>query len=1160
MRRNLGITVYLTSITTALLLGAGTTGASASSGSASSGSASSGSASSGSASSGSASSAASAPAAAGLAPTAASAGAPASVVTLITGDTVSVGADGHPTVTPAAGRANMQFITQTIDGDLQVVPADALGLISRGQLDSRLFDVTELREAGYGDGRTDLPLIIQRGSGRSARSTAGTAQPDSTTDATTETSAKIVADVPALHASAIHQPKSRLPKLWHNLTGGETTPRNLHAGVTKVWLDGMRRPSLDVSVPQIGAPIAWAAGQDGTGALVAVLDTGIDATHPDLAGKIDAEKNFTTDPDGDQVGHGTHVASTIAGTGAASDGKYRGVAPGAHLLDGKVCIKAINYCPDSAILAGMQWAVDQHADVVNLSLGGPDTWDLDPLEEAVNTLTASSGTLFVIAAGNESSRGTISSPASADAALAVGAVKKDESIADFSNQGPRTHDIGLKPEITAPGVDIMAARAKDGGFGSPGELYTLLSGTSMATPHVSGSAAILAAAHPNWKATRLKATLIASAKPNPALATIAQGAGRVDVGRAITQRVTVSPSTVTFGLAVWPHPDDPIVTRTLTYQNSSEQSLSLQLALTTDGPDGAPVPAGMFTLSASTLTVPAGGTARVTLSSNTRIGDTLGTFGGRVTATAGDQLTSTPFVVQREGHSHDVTVKHTGRDGKVPKDYTTVLYRLDTGQSYNLSEEDGTVQARLPDARYTLVSWIYENKGEADQTLTLITQPVLDLDRDRTVVIDARAARPVSVTPPRRDATSVLTEVDVTVPTTQSYPVGYSVLATSFDNLYLGQVTGAASLKGFVTRFGEILAKADSAGTFDQSPFAYYLTWYQDGKLPTGFHRVVQPARLAEVRAEHLAQAPGAFAWKRATAMRNGVTSNLSANLQFTLPFTRIEYYSTEDGVKWQADFQEMLPGVDDCPWCQQWVSSATDPFVSYRAGSYRKVRWNQGVFGPAMPEPGYDTAWVTRAADTLNLSPLMASDGAGRDGSSQQSGAHTTVYRNGTVFADTEGLGGSFGVPPESADYRVVITAERGAPLSLTTRSSVTWTFRSGHVKGDTPQRLPVSVVRFTPMLDAQSSAPAGRSFSIPVTVQTQPHASVARPDRLGVEVSYDDGVTWVPAPLRWTGAGWAAQVSHPRKPGFVSLRATAKDGAGNGVSQTLIRAYRTT
>jgi subtilisin family serine protease len=180
----------------------------------------------------------------------------------------------------------------------------------------------------------------------------------------------------------------------------------------------------------------------------------------------------------DHHGHGTHVASTIAGSGAASQGRYRGVAPDATLLAGKVCDSG-GWCQESSVVAGMRWAAEQGADVVNLSLGYPDTAETDPLEQAVQELTARHGTLFVVAAGNDGQDRSVGSPASAPAALAVGAVDDQNAMANFSSRGPRIGDAGLKPEITAPGVDITAARALEGG-------YVAMSGTSMATPHVAG--------------------------------------------------------------------------------------------------------------------------------------------------------------------------------------------------------------------------------------------------------------------------------------------------------------------------------------------------------------------------------------------------------------------------------------------------------------------------------------------------------------------------------------------------------------------------------------------------------------------------------------------------------------------------------------------------
>src|SRR5690606_34268489 len=108
---------------------------------------------------------------------------------------------------------------------------------------------------------------------------------------------------------------------------------------------------------------------DGTDTTIAVLDTGISPDHPDVADKVVAEENFSDAPDaGDGFGHGTHVASIAAGTGARSDGTYTGVAPGASLLNGKV-LDDEGYGQTSWVLAGMEWAVDQGADVINMSLG-----------------------------------------------------------------------------------------------------------------------------------------------------------------------------------------------------------------------------------------------------------------------------------------------------------------------------------------------------------------------------------------------------------------------------------------------------------------------------------------------------------------------------------------------------------------------------------------------------------------------------------------------------------------------------------------------------------------------------------------------------------------------------------------------------------------------
>ncbi|MBM0256627.1 S8 family serine peptidase [Micromonospora sp. 4G55] len=517
-------------------------------------------------------------------------------VTLLTGDTVHVSTVNGQTavdVVPGKGRERIPFITHSAGKDVRVIPADAVGLLNRGKLDARLFDVSTLVGFGYDDTRATLPLIVKH-SGDAPAGLAGA-----------RTTRKLSG------ASAVAESRTDAVSFWNNVTSaGSGAERQLRAGFDKIWLDGLRQPTLDVSVPLTGAPEAWKAGWTGTGVKVGVIDTGVDQTHPDLAGHVAAAANFTADPDTlDRVGHGTHVASTIAGSAAASQGRFKGMAPGASLYSAKVCVE--QGCPESAIVAGMTWVAEQGVKVANMSLGGPDSPETDPIEAAMADLTHRYGVLFVVAAGNsgEAGESTVNSPGSVTEALTVGAVTKTGWLASFSSRGPRTGDAGIKPDITAPGVGILAARSSTSGMEPDSEnpQYTSLNGTSMATPHVAGAAAILAQQHPDWTPEQIKSTLMAAAQPNAAIGVYEQGAGFLNVGRAIQQTVTASPVSVAFERTATAQQ------RTITYANSGSSALTLAVSLDAKDADGAPAPAGLFSLSASSVTVPAGGTATVTV-------------------------------------------------------------------------------------------------------------------------------------------------------------------------------------------------------------------------------------------------------------------------------------------------------------------------------------------------------------------------------------------------------------------------------------------------------------------------------------------------------------------------------------------------------------------
>ncbi|GAA3432566.1 hypothetical protein GCM10018954_021690 [Kutzneria kofuensis] len=237
------------------------------------------------------------------------------------------------TVEPAArsGPAPVFSIGSGPDG-YYVIPSDASPYVASGLLDRELFDVKELVAEGLDDSSArTLPLIL----GYSDRPSGDTLS----RRAHALPSADKELSLPAASAAAVRVDRGGLTGFWQALVGKQSDPRfSPHTPSSHISADHISKVSLDRRVrasseqqqqgtQQIGAPAAWAAGLDGTGVKVAVLDTGIDTSHPDLAGRVVDAANFTSDPDtGDGFGHGTHVASILAGSGAASGGRYRGVA------------------------------------------------------------------------------------------------------------------------------------------------------------------------------------------------------------------------------------------------------------------------------------------------------------------------------------------------------------------------------------------------------------------------------------------------------------------------------------------------------------------------------------------------------------------------------------------------------------------------------------------------------------------------------------------------------------------------------------------------------------------------------------------------------------------------------------------------------------------
>ncbi|MFD0312826.1 S8 family peptidase [Streptomyces flavalbus] len=1065
-------------------------------------------------------------------PVASRTGEPTRTVTLVTGDQVTIDRRDRVTVEPARGREHVVFSTRRVDGHVHVVPADAELPLARGRLDARLFDVTALVAMGYDDRqRADLPLIVTHDKG------AVLPAPDMV-----QAGATVEHRLPAVNGSAVSAPKSHAAALWETLTAGRADGRGrsphagrrtVAAGVDRVWLDGRRRAVLDRSGPQIGTPAAWREGLDGTGVTVAVLDTGIDAGHPDLRGRIAAERNFSDDEDTeDRNGHGTHVASTVAGSGAASAGSHRGVAPGARLLNGKVLDES-GYGNDSDIIAGMQWAVDEGARVVNLSLGGEDTEGTDPLEEAVDRLSARTGALFVVAAGNDGESGarTIGSPGSSPAALTVGAVDRGDVPAAFSGRGP-TASGALKPDLTAPGTAIVAARAAGGREGDPaGEGYVSMSGTSMATPHVAGAAALLAQRHPEWDGPRLKGALTASASPSAGRSAYVQGSGRVDVAAVLRQHVTTTPTAVDFGTQRWPHGDDPVVSKTVTYHNSGAEPVTLDLATHALGGDGAPAAEGMFRVAPARLTVPAGGSATAHVTADTRSGTTDGLFGGALVATSGTTVVArTALGAEREVESYDLTIRHLDAAGRLTGDAYSGVKGIQSANASvwrSVEDADGEVTVRLPRGRYALQGTVFGAPSGREGTAVLV-RPRFDLTADATVVMDARTAGPVDITPPAPEASSTERLVSYEVAGPYGYGTVYRMYPESAPYRFGG--TGpAVPLDEASFQFAE---------NFRSPAATYRLAWNRAASSFSGFTARVRRSQLSEVTVEAGAPARGrtgaliAGPWTHQGSSWSGFDA-----ADMALPARRTEYLLRGDDVRWEYDLYQYSPGADGSD--PTWEATLTTLPTTFPRDRHT-LRMNYGVLGPVLSTdsvPEHLWAGAVRKGDTVRVNVPMFGDGAGNTGEATYGDASTSLTADGEeIFSSDRPLSRSdtLTLPAAERAYRLRTEVSRPSTVSaLSTRIAVEWTFHSAHVPGDRGSRLPLSVVRFSPRLSADGQAPGGTRFKVPYTVE-----GASAPDGAAVlrfEVSYDEARTWRSAAD--SGDGHLV-LDHPRGAGSVSLR----------------------
>jgi len=358
-------------------------------------------------------------------------------------------------------------------------------------------------------------------------------------------------------------------------------------GVARVWPNVRYHALLDRSTRIIGADKLWEPGLEnaGNGIKIGIIDDGLDATHPffNPAGftypagfpkgqtafatpKVIVQRTFVPPTpkwkdaarpfDPENSFHATHVAGIAAGDNGvqASPGRVlSGVAPRAQIGNYKaLTIPTPSFGLDgnsAEIAAAIEAAVEDGMNVINLSLGEPEIEPSRDLVVRALAGAAAAGVVPVVAAGNDFDEfgfGSVGSPGNAPAAITVAASSKSDVIAGFSSGGPTTVSLGMKPDVTAPGTEILSS------LPAKAQLWGTLQGTSMAAPHVAGAAALLKQRHPSWTPAQIKSALVQTGSPvrgdSGETLAIRQGGGRVTLTRADAPLLFASPTGLAFGL------------------------------------------------------------------------------------------------------------------------------------------------------------------------------------------------------------------------------------------------------------------------------------------------------------------------------------------------------------------------------------------------------------------------------------------------------------------------------------------------------------------------------------------------------------------------------------------------------------------------------------
>jgi subtilisin family serine protease len=1074
-------------------------------------------------------------------------------VTLVTGDVVIVtdlpeGQKGISVIPADPTKLGQNFQVFKIRNDTYVMPSS----VDTRKVDVELFNIDLLTRDGYFD-LTYTPVIVQCESrpdpAKNVRDVEGRIA---------AREGRVTFKSPRLPAVAAKLPKEKTKELFETLVESPSTH--------KIWLDKKVKVDLADSVPLIGAPELWAAGYNGSGVEIAILDTGIDDTHPDLDDldddpttidpKVVIAIDFTDDlTTNDLFGHGTHVAGIAAGTGAVSNGTYKGVALGAMLWNVKV-LNQYGWGFWSWVISGIEYAAygpdgtpntGDEADIISMSLGSYEWTDgTDPVSTAVDA-AVDAGVVVAVAAGNWGDYFGIGVPATARKAITVGASDKLDYMAGFSSRGP-TIDFRVKPDVVAPGVDIMSAVARGSyfewlynqgyipGVDTDGDGYVdyiSISGTSMSTPHVAGTAALMIqkGVPPGWLTPKYVKNALISTAVDLGYDVYTQGGGRIYVPSAAYTQILVDPATISFGL----YTEDILDNATLTFYNLNMTSdVTLELNVTVRNIITGDIVNNAM-LNTTILNIGASSSASVLLTINTTL--PLSIYEGRVLAFSTNTTIHTIFGFSR---LHELTVNKIKMDG-TPASYEYVwIYKTNStsymdwsmNMRFGETDENGTAVFYVSDGEFNIWS-----SGWWEDTLVWTGEDKYPVLGDTVVTLDERDAVPIAFDENKADQifcglyscvayneTTVWEELRYSWIWLSSYPVNTTTYIT------LTSINVAHSYEYYPIEY------YDSGQPWKINTPVWHKLFYAEQGVSASISYVANYTELAQRTSYYktalIDHEAGRAEWVETPEFYAPIWGAFLWMMD--APQSRLEYISPNAG------YDGIFLG-----WTDSFYWLLYDWGKIYAPGEMTTAEWNAHPLSPWFRIDRWDGYLE------LYLRPF-SEDGSGNWYYTRHYYENITwarVIRNEETILDTASQRNYIYYwtdgEPTPANYTIIVDGISNQMLSVSSHTVLNFTY-----DGINDYRPPEIYNLQVPGLDLYNTMWPGNATVVFEIRDESPLSSVS------FEYSTDDGVSWTEAPYSVTDSTYTAYLGELSN-ATVSLRINATDSLGNQISHTILRAF---